>query len=84
MSRFELFPDNKKVGVFRGFRDGGMEFRADLTLPFRPEFQKRPMHGGFVLVELDKPDEAILGRIEPPWYSWRVGLLVSNRLVVGL
>ena len=63
MSRFELFPDNKKVGVFRGFRDAGMEFHADLTLPFRPEFQNRPMHGGFVLVELDKPDEAILGRI---------------------
>ena len=21
---------------------------------------------------------------EPPWDSWRVGLLVSNRLVVGL
>ena len=24
------------------------------------------------------------GRTEPPWYSWRVGLLVSNRLLIGL
>ena len=22
-------------------------------------------------------------RVEPPWLFWRVGLLVSNRLVVG-
>ena len=22
--------------------------------------------------------------VESPWHSWRVGLLVSNRLVVGL
>ena len=63
MSEFELFPDGQKVGVFRGFRDGGMEFHADLTLPYLPTFQNRPMHGQFVLVELDTPDEAILGRI---------------------
>ena len=63
MGRIELFPPERKVGVFRGFRDGGMEFHADLTLPHRPDFQNRPMHGQFVLVELDTPDEAILGRI---------------------
>lgn len=63
MSSLELFPDGQKVGVFRGFRDGGMEFHADLTLPYLPTFQNRPMHGQFVLVELDTPDEAILGRI---------------------
>ena len=63
MSGLELFPDGQKVGVFRGFRDGGMEFHADLTLPYLPTFQNRPMHGQFVLVELDTPDEAILGRI---------------------
>ena len=40
-----------------------MEFHADLTLPYLPTFQNRPMHGQFVLVELDTPDEAILGRI---------------------
>ena len=63
MSAPELFPDSEKVGVFRGFRDGGMEFHADLTLPYLPAFQNRPMHGQFVLVELDTPEEAILGRI---------------------
>lgn len=63
MRRTDLFPANAKVGVFRGFQDGGMEFRADLTLPHRPDFQNRPMHGQFVLVELDNPDEAVLGRI---------------------
>ncbi len=63
MSGLELFPEGQKVGVFRGFRDGGMEFHADLTLPYLPTFQNRPMHGQFVLVELDTPDEAILGRI---------------------
>jgi len=63
MSELELFPEDQKVGVFRGFRDGGMEFHADLTLPYLPTFQNRPMHGQFVLVELDTPDEAILGRI---------------------
>ena len=63
MNRIELFPADRKVGVFKGFRDGGMEFHADLTLPHRPDFQNRPMHGQFVLVELDTPDEAILGRI---------------------
>ena len=63
MGRIKLFPPDRKIGVFRGFRDGGMEFHADLTLPHRPDFQNRPMHGQFILVELDTPDEAILGRI---------------------
>ena len=63
MNRLELFPKGQKVGVFRGLRDGGMEFHADLTLPYRQEFQNIPMHGQFVLIELGTPDEAILGRI---------------------
>ena len=40
-----------------------MEFHADLVLPYRNEFQNIPMHGQFVLVQLESPDEAILGRI---------------------
>ena len=60
----ELFPpDDKAVGIFRGFQQGGMEFHADLVLPYRNEFQNIPMHGQFLLVQLETPDEAVLGRI---------------------
>lgn len=63
MPDFELFPRNQVVGVFRGFREGGLEFHADLVLPYRSEFQNVPMHGQFLLVQLETPDEAVLGRI---------------------
>jgi uncharacterized protein len=59
----ELFPHDKRIGVFRGFREGGFEFHADLVLPYRSEFQNIPMHGQFLLVQLETPDEAVLGRI---------------------
>jgi uncharacterized protein len=59
----ELFPRNHIVGIFRGFQDGGLEFHADLVLPYRHEFQSIPMHGQFLLVQLETPDEAVLGRI---------------------
>ena len=59
----ELFPRQQVVGVFRGFREGGLEFHADLALPYRNEFQRIPMHGQFVLVQLETPEEAVLGRI---------------------
>jgi len=58
-----LFPEEQIVGVFRGFREGGLEFHADLVLPYRNEFQNLPMHGQFLLVQLETPDEAVLGRI---------------------
>jgi uncharacterized protein len=58
-----LFPDDQVVGVFRGFREGGMEFHADLALPYRTDFHNTPMHGQFLLVQLETPDEAVLGRI---------------------
>lgn len=51
------------VGVFRGFAHGGLEFHADLVLPYRDEFQSQAMHGQFVLVQLEHADEAVLGRI---------------------
>ena len=63
MAKVELFPSEQIVGVFRGFREGGMEFHADLALPYRQEFQSIPMHGQFLLVQLETPDEAVLGRI---------------------
>ncbi len=59
----ELFPKNKVVGIFRGFQQGGLEFYADLVLPYRSEFQSLPMHGQFLLVQLENPGEAVLGRI---------------------
>lgn len=59
----ELFPKNEVVGVFRGFQEGGMEFHADLSLPYRPKLHNVPMHGQFLLVQLENPDEAVLGRI---------------------
>ncbi|MBE7502900.1 MAG: DUF87 domain-containing protein [Verrucomicrobiales bacterium] len=59
----ELFPRQQIVGVFKGFREGGLEFHADLVLPYRSEFQSIPMHGQFLLVQLENPTEAVLGRI---------------------
>jgi uncharacterized protein len=58
-----LFEPSQVVGVFRGFREGGTEFHADLALPYRRHFQNIPMHGQFVLVQLETPYEAILGRV---------------------
>src|SRR5947208_14684842 len=59
----ELFPKDQVVGVFKGFREGGLEFHADLVLPYRNEFQNIPMHGQFLLVQLETPNEGVLGRI---------------------
>lgn len=59
----ELFPESMKVGVFRGFREGGMEFHADIALPYKPDMHTRPMHGSFILVRLENENEAVLGRV---------------------
>ncbi len=59
----ELFGRDDVVGVFRGFREGGLEFHADVVLPYRSDFQRIPMHGQHILVQLETPDEAVLGRI---------------------
>ena len=58
-----LFPKSKVVGVFRGFRDGGLEFHADITLPYDERLRDIPMHGQFILGQLETPEEAVLGRI---------------------
>lgn len=63
MPEVQLFPREEVVGIFRGFQQGGLEFHADLVLPYRNEFQNIPMHGQFLLVQLETPDEAVLGRI---------------------
>ena len=71
----QLFPKGEAAGVFRGFQQGGLEFHADLVLPYRNEFQSKPMHGQFLLVQLETPDEAVLGRI--------TSLSADGRLAVG-
>lgn len=63
MGKLALFPPNQIVGVFHGFSKGGLEFHADLVLPYRNEFQNIPMHGQFLLVRLETENEAVLGRI---------------------
>lgn len=63
MNKFELFPPQQIIGVFRGFSNGGLEFHADLVLPYRNDFQSIPMHGQFLLVQLETKEEAVLGRI---------------------
>src|SRR5512136_1008789 len=63
MAELNLFPKQQVIGVFRGFQEGGLEFHADLVLPYRSEFQNVPMHGQFLLVQLETPDDAVLGRI---------------------
>jgi len=63
MANFELFPESELIGVFRGFSEGGLEFHADLVLPYRSDFQNLPMHGQFLLVRLENPNEGVLGRI---------------------
>ena len=43
----KLFPREKIVGIFRGFSKGGMEFHADIVIPYKYEYQSIPMHGQF-------------------------------------
>ncbi len=59
----DLFAREHLVGIFKGFQQGGLEFHADLILPYRSDFQSIPMHGQFVLVQLETTDEAVLGRV---------------------
>jgi hypothetical protein len=36
-----LFPKTQKIGVFRGYREGGLEFHADLAIPYKQHLQNR-------------------------------------------
>lgn len=58
-----LFPKEYVHGVFRGFSEGGMEFHAEIILPYKNVYQSTPMHGQFLLVQLENENEAVLGRI---------------------
>ena len=59
----KLFPEDKIVGIFKGFSDGGLEFHADIVLKYDNIFQNIPMHGQFLVVALEGDNEAVLGRI---------------------
>ena len=59
----KLFTDDKIVGIFKGFSEGGLEFHADIVLKYNSTFQNIPMHGQFLVVELEGETEAVLGRI---------------------
>jgi|GEM_PF-218884 len=61
--RRSLFIGAQTVGAFRGFSNGGLEFHANLSLPYRSNFQSLPIHGQFIMVRLETDEEAILGRI---------------------
>ncbi len=61
MNSIDFFKDS--VGVFQGFSNSGLEFHAEIMLPYKTDFQVRPMHGSFLLVELENEEEAVLGRI---------------------
>ncbi|MGH3158364.1 MAG: ATP-binding protein [Streptosporangiaceae bacterium] len=58
-----LFDQEHIVGIFRGFSESGLEFHADLVMPYRDDFQSTPMHGQFVVVQLEHDREAVFGRI---------------------
>ena len=44
MAEIQLFPREQVVGIFRGFQQGGMEFHADLVLPYRNELKGTQVH----------------------------------------
>ena len=42
---------------------GVWNFIAELIFPYKNEFQSTPMHGQFLLIQLETEDEGVLGRI---------------------
>ena len=58
-----LFEPDRLIGMFKGFTEEGLEFRAEIVSPYQPSEDLTPRIGQFLLVELGSPDEAALGRI---------------------
>lgn len=58
-----LFESDRLIGMFKGFTEEGLEFRAEIISPYQPSEYLTPRIGQFLLVELGAPDEAALGRI---------------------
>ncbi len=72
MTDLSLFPREHLIGIFRGFSEGGLEFHADLVLPYQARFQSIPMHGQFLLIQLADENEAVLGRITSAFSDGRL------------
>ena len=58
-----LFEPDRLIGMFKGFAEEGLEFRAEIVSPYQPSEDLTPRIGQFLLVELGSPDEAAVGRI---------------------
>ena len=58
-----IFDIEQSIGFFVGLTEGGLDFGAELTIRYDRAYQSMPMIGQFVTVALERPDEAILGRI---------------------
>lgn len=58
-----LFEPDRLVGMFKGFAEEGLEFKAEIVSPYQSSEDLTPRIGHFLLVELNSPDEAALGRI---------------------
>jgi hypothetical protein len=54
---------SKAIGFFNGLEEDGLSFGAEITLNYDVGYQSRPMIGMYVFVELERPEEAVLGRI---------------------
>src|SRR2546428_4482303 len=61
------------IGVFKGFIESGLEFKADLVVPYQSEFT--PLLGSFLVVEVSK-QRYLLGRITR---FHPVGLMAGGR-----
>lgn len=51
------------MGTFAGLSERDKEFHAQIVVPYKAVPARVPLHGQFVLVQLESDDEAILGRI---------------------
>ena len=58
-----IFNESKVIGFFNGLSESGLEFGAEITIRYDTAQQNIPMLGQFVLIELSRNDEAVLGRI---------------------
>lgn len=70
-----LFDPDRLIGMFKGFSEESLEFRAEIVSPYQPSEELTPRIGQFLLVELGSPDEAALGRITR---FFPVGLLAGQ------
>jgi DNA helicase HerA-like ATPase len=58
-----LFDRSRFMGTFAGLSERDKEFHAQIVVPYKTVPAQVPLHGQFVLVQLESDDEAILGRI---------------------